>query len=529
MTSIQARSPINGLVLGEFELTSAAEISEKLQLARQAASEWGLLEVKSRVKKLAALSQILLDEMDHITEQISLCSGKVRTEALLGEIYPILDLLAYYQKHAANILRLQPVITSFFGFPGASAHIEFRPYGVIAIISPWNYPFQLSVAPLITALLAGNAVLLKVSELSLPIAVLILELFAKLNLPDGLLQCVFGDGQTGQQLIDAEPDLVFFTGSLATGRSVMQRAAQHPIPVMLELGGKDPMLIFADAHLERACHAVLYGAFCNSGQVCVSIERLYIEECCFDQFLNQLLKAVDTLQLSRDPHADLGAICSEKQFEILQAQYEDAISQGAQASAQFERNGNYLKPIVLWNVHHGMRILREESFGPILPVMSFKDEAKALQLANDSEFGLNVSIWTQDLAKAKRVARQINTGNWVINDVIKNIGHPALPFGGVKHSGFGRYHGAAGLLSFSQSVSGMTNSSNLRKEPNWFPYSEQGYQNFKGYLDFVFGRGSWIERGKRNQPALNAFREYSTFNLSQSLANLKIMLTGKRG
>lgn len=528
MTTIRAVSPVDGRALGEFLVSDAVSIQQQMLAARAAAQLWAKQPVAERAKVLSKLVPLLMTELDSICEFISLTTGKVHTEALLGEIYPILDLVRYYQKHAANILGYRGIPTSPFAFPGATAGIERRPVGVVAVISPWNYPFQLSVGPMLTALFAGNAVILKPSELSLPVGQLIIDLFKKLDLPEGLVQWLVGDGETGAQLIDAGPDLVFFTGGLNGGKAVMQRAAQHPIPVLLELGGKDPMLVFKDAQMQRAADAALYGAFCNSGQVCVSVERLYVQKDCHDEFLSLLQQGVSQLRVGHNPQGDLGAMTTKRQFATVEAHYQDAIAQGAQASGPLERQGNYLKPVVLWNVHHGMRVMREESFGPLLPVMAFSDEAEAIRLANDSEFGLNASVWSQDIAKAERVAGQLEVGNWAINDVIKNIGHPGLPFGGVKKSGFGRYHGAEGLRSFTYPVAGMTSRSHLPKEPNWFPYSEQRYQDFKGYMDFVYGEGSLSERIKRNWPALQAFREYSAFDLTQRWQNLKLLLSWKR-
>lgn len=528
MSMIRAVSPIDGQLLGEFSISSSAAIQQQMQAARMAATEWAEVPVKTRAKRLSQLTPLLLAELDKLCDSIVQTTGKVRTEALLGEIYPILDLLRYYEKHAAAILAPQGVITSPFAFPGATAQIQRKPYGVVAVISPWNYPFQLTLAPLLTALFAGNALLFKTSELSLPIGQLIMDLFQKLDLPAGLLQWVIGDGQTGEQLIDAGPDMVFFTGGLHSGRAVMQRAAQHPIPVMLELGGKDPMLVFADADLNRASDAALYGAFCNSGQACVSVERLYVQETCFDQFLSLLKNGVSQLIVGHGEKGDMGTMINDRQFEIVKAQYDDAIGQGAQASGPLQRDGNYVKPVLLWNVNHNMRVMNEETFGPLLPVMPFADAAEALQLANASELGLNASIWSKDIYKVERIAQQLQVGNWVINDVLKNIGHPGLPFGGVKKSGFGRYHGAEGLRSFTYTVSGMSSRSHLPKEPNWFPYSDSRYQQFKGYIDFVYGSGSLIQRIKRNWPALEAFKEYSAFDLTQRWQNLKLLLSWKR-
>ncbi|AEG02131.1 aldehyde dehydrogenase family protein [Methylomonas methanica] len=528
MQTIRAVSPIDGERLGEFTVSSAESVRQQMRAARVAGADWANLSVKSRTSILGKLVPLLLAELDSICDIIVKSTGKVRTEALLGELYPILDLLKFYQKHADSILRRQGVVTSPFAFPGATADITRRPYGVAAIISPWNYPFQLTMAPLLTALYAGNAVIFKTSELSLPVGQLILDLCRRLDLPQDLVQWVVGDGSVGAELIDAGPDLLFFTGGLTTGRSVMQRAAQHPIPVLLELGGKDPMLVFADANLQRAADAALYGGFCNSGQACVSVERLYVQLSCFDKFLALLRQGAAKLQIGHGKYGDLGAMVSERQFDVVKAHYDDAIAQGAKASGPLERQGNYVKPVVLWQVSHDMRVMREETFGPLLPVMSFEIEDQAVQLANDSDLGLNASIWSNDISKAERIAGRLQVGNWVVNDVLKNIGHPGLPFGGVKKSGFGRYHGAEGLRQFSYPVSGLTSRSQLPKEPNWFPYSDLRYRQFKGYIDFVYGSGSLLQRIKRNWPALEAFKEYSAFDLNQRWQNLKLLLSWKR-
>lgn len=528
MNTIQAVSPIDGTPIGEFEVTSAEAIFQKMQAARAAAAAWAEVPVKQRSKILAGLIPLMLEELDGICDLIVKTTGKVRTEALLGEIYPVLDLCRYYQKHAASILAPQPVATSPLAFPASTARIERKPYGTVAVISPWNYPFQLSLAPMLTALFAGNAVILKPSELSLPVGQLIVDLCGKLDLPAGLVQWAVGPGATGQQLIDASPDLVFFTGGLTAGRAVMQRAALHPIPVMLELGGKDPMIVFADADLRRAADAALYGAFCNSGQACVSVERLYVQRACHDECLQRLLDGVAKLRIGHKEFGDLGAMTSVRQIEIVQAHYEDAITLGAEASGPFACHGNYVEPVVLWNVRPDMRVMREETFGPLLPVMAFDTEDEVVRLANTCDLGLNASIWSKDTNKAERIAQRLETGNWAINDVLKNIGHAGLPFGGVKKSGFSRYHGAEGLLNFTYAVSGLTNRNRLAKEPNWFPYGEQRYQAFKGYLDFIYGSGTRLQRVRRNWQALQAFREYSGINLTQTWHNLQLMLPWNR-
>ena len=528
MTSCVSTSPFNGRVLGEFTVSSQDEIDQKMACCREAAKSWANLSVKERGQRLARFRDILVADMDGLCESIAQISGKVPTEVLLGEVLPVLGLLDYYLQHASTILAQKAIPTSVFQFPAARAMIYRQPFGVVAIISPWNYPFQLSVSPILTALFAGNGVILKPSEWSLPIGKLIIGLFEQLNLPQGLVVSLVGGREVGKQLIAAVPDYVFFTGGLAAGRAVMQQAAVHPIPVLLELGGKDAMVVFADADIARAVEGALYGAFSNSGQVCVSVERLYVQRECYDEFVTKLCERVKQLNVGCGADSDIGAMVTAAQITLMQAHYKDAIAKGAKSSGPIHVDGHYVKPMVIWDVHSQMRVMREECFSPLVAVMPFTDEQEAVQLGNDCDLGLNASVWSKDFDKAERVARQLHVGCWVVNDVLKNVGHPALPFGGVKKSGFGRYHGAEGLLSLSYSVAGMVSHSHLSSEPNWFPYTVERFNAFKGYIDFVYGQGAIWQRARRNQNALKTFRAYSQFNLAQSWCNLKCRFTSKR-
>ena len=521
---ITAISVLTEQPLKDYAVTDSAEIAEVMARARVAANTWAQIEVSERLKRLSALKAIILADFDHIVADIMAATGKVKTEVLLGEIYFVLELLTYYQQHAAKILSPCPIHTAPLAFPQASASYQRKPYGVVGIISPWNFPFQLTLSPLLTALISGNAVVFKMSELSLPVGELLETLLGQLDLPQGLVQQVIGEAETGRQLIDARPDLVFFTGSVEAGRAVMAAAAQHPIPVLLELGGKDAMTVFADADLPRAVNAAMYGAFSNSGQVCVSIERCYVESACYEQFVGQLLAAVEKITVGHGEVGDLGGLTSLKQFAIIEAHYHDAIAKGAKASSPLRLDGRYLHPVVLWDVSHDMLVMCEETFGPLLPVMAFTSEDHAIALANDCEFGLNASVWSEDIAKAERVAKQLNVGNWAVNDVIKNIGHARLPFGGTKNSGFGRYHGAEGLRQFTYTVSGVTSRSGLDDEPNWFPYSEQRYQEMRAFIDLLYGQGNLYQRIARNWRQLRAFQKYSSLNLRQHLLNIGIAL-----
>ncbi len=526
--AIQVFSPVDGRLLDSYRITSLTDLISSMRSAREAAKSWAKLNVDQRLGLLSPLQAKLIGETDTIVDCLSAVTGKVKTEVLLGEIYPLLEMLRYYQNNAVEILAARQISTSPLAFPNATAGYRYKPYGVVVVISPWNFPFQLTLYPLLTALIAGNAVIFKTSELSLPVGELIMALLACLDLPSGLVQWVVGGPEIGKRLIGQRPDLVFFTGGLEAGREIMAAAAQHPVPVILELGGKDAMVVFADAQLDRAVNAAIYGAFCNAGQVCVSVERLYVEASIFHQFTELLCKAVQKIEVGREGEGDVGPICSAKQTELIEAHYRDALSKGASVSGELIWDRACLQPVVLWNVREDMRILREETFGPLLPVVSFTGESEAIEKVNACDLGLNASVWSRDYEKALRVADQLEVGNWAVNDVIKNIGHPGLPFGGIKNSGFGRYHGAEGLRSFCYTVSGLVSRSRYLREPNWFPYSDQGFRELKGFIDFVFGKGTWWRRIKRNWKELRAFRHYAGLNISQYWHNFVVFIGRKR-
>lgn len=520
-------SPIDQRLLGNYEPTPAAELDDYLLRARHAQSIWQTFSVAERLHKLLPLTNQLVAQMDEICAAIVDITGKVKTEALLGEIYPVLAILDYYQKHAPAILAPKSVMTFPLSFPNTSAEYRYHPHGVVVVISPWNFPFQLTLYPLLTALIAGNSVIFKPSESSLPIGPLITGLLASLDLPEHLVQWVCGGPDSARELINRRPDLVFFTGGLEAGRQIMAAAAQFPIPVMLELGGKDAMLVLADAHIERAVNAAVYGAFSNSGQICVGIEKLYVHEKIFQDFVQALCAATARLNIGHETSADIGAVTTQRQIDHIRRQYEDAIAKGAQASGPLIINGHYVHPVVLWNVDESMEVCRRETFGPLLAVLAFNHGDDVVEQVNRSGYGLNASIWSTDIMQAQCVAGRLKVGNWVVNDVIKNVGHPRLPFGGVNNSGFGRYHGAEGLRSFSYTVSTMVCRSRFVKEPNWFPFSEHTYRNMRGFIDFLFGPGRLWQRARRNQDELRAFQPYASFNLRQHWHNLRIFLTRK--
>jgi acyl-CoA reductase-like NAD-dependent aldehyde dehydrogenase len=331
------------------------------------------------------------------------------------------------------------------------------------------------MVPLVTALAAGNTVILKPSEITPTIGELVHFLCKESGLPEDVVQVVQGGGEVGRRLIKAGPDKIFFTGSVETGKKVMRAASEELIPLALELGGKDPMIVFSDAHFDRAVQGALYGAFSNAGQTCISVERCYVQESIYQRFVEALSREVQKLRVGSGIESDFGPIISPHQIPVIEDQIEDALNKGARVITNGKRQGSFMQPVILVDVDHSMKVMKEETFGPVLPIMPFTSEDGVIRLANDSIYGLGASIWTSDLEKGERVARQLMTGNCAINDVIRNVANPHLPYGGVKKSGIGRYHGPEGLGSFSIQTSIMVNKGKRKREVNWFPYSRKMY------------------------------------------------------
>ena len=466
-------------------MTSISEIEKTLTIARVAFAQWKKKSISERIAHVSALRKVIVKNLDTIVTCISKGTGKVSMEAINSDILPTLELIKYYEKQARRILAPKKKKTSFL-FYNHDAYVEYKPLGVVLIIAPWNCPLQLALVPLVSALLAGNAVILKPSEITPQVGDLIGALCHEAGLPNDLVQVILGGKEVGEVLIEARPDKIFFTGSLGAGKNIMAAAAKNMIPVVLELGGKDPMIVFADADIARAVEAAVYGAFAHAGQFCVAVERLYVQESIFDTFTSRVAKRITNLNVGTAYDCDFGRISTQGQIERIEEQVQDALAKGATLVTDIIKQGSLFYPVVLKNVNHAMKLMKEETFGPLLPIMPFKTEEEAITLANDSPYGLNASVWSRNIKKAKRVVGQLETGNAYINDVIKNIGNPDLPFGGVKQSGFGKYHSAEGLHTFSIETAVMVNKSKMKREINWFPYTAELSNTVKGLINILY-------------------------------------------
>jgi acyl-CoA reductase-like NAD-dependent aldehyde dehydrogenase len=478
--------PATGEEVGRVPRLSTAEVEAAVMRARAAQGAWAALSFKERGRIVLRARAIVLDEIEAIARLISRESGKPVTEAISMELTPTLDLMQFFARRTKKLLRAEKLNIGQYGLMGRSSKIIYRPLGVVGIISPWNFPWAIPLGEVVMALMSGNAVVLKPSELTPLVGAKIGDVFVRAGLPDGTLQVVTGDGQTGAALVEAGVDKIMFTGSVATGRRVAEAAAKRLIPCVLELGGKDPMIVLDDANLETAASAAVWGGFANSGQACASVERLYVHEKIAPQFIETVVGQVRALNqnIGTQEGTDIGAMSSERQLQIVEEHVEDAIKSGARALTGGHRKselaGAFYEPTVLADVTQEMLVMREETFGPVLPIMTFKDEEEAVRLANDSVFGLTASVWTRDIARGRRLAERIEAGTVTVNEVLYTHGIAQTPWGGMKQSGLGRTHGRLGLLELVAPQHIHVNRITHFRDLWWFGYTPRAAQLFRG-------------------------------------------------
>jgi acyl-CoA reductase-like NAD-dependent aldehyde dehydrogenase len=476
-TEVISYDPATGEELGRAQLCNDEDVRKAVQSARAAQPAWAKLSFRERGRIILKARELMLRDREQIAVLLSRETGKPATEAMSMEIVPTLDAMHYFAHASENLLQSQKIDIGQYGMMGRSSRIVFKPLGVVGIISPWNFPLATPADEIVMALMAGNAVVLKPSELTPLIALKIGELFREAGLPDGVLQIVTGDGSTGAALVDARVDKIMFTGSVATGKRVAEAAAQYLIPVVLELGGKDPMIVLEDAHLENAARGAVWGAFANAGQACASVERCYVHESIAPQFIERVVEETRALKQGRGTNVavDIGAMTNQHQLEVVEDHVRDAELQGAEVLIGGHRvtpgDGLFFAPTVLTNVSHDMKIMRDETFGPVLPIQTFKTDEEALMLANDSVYGLTASVWTTNIGRGRRLAERIDAGTVMVNEAVYTHGIAQTPWGGVKESGYGRTHGRMGLLELVSPQHVHVNRLSFLPDLWWFRYS----------------------------------------------------------
>ncbi len=493
-----AQNPVTGDILGKIPLDSVTDLPDRVRRARIAQKSWAQKPVKERMPYFYGVLQYLTDHVDELAETIARDNGKLRIDALAAEVLPAALATHYYIRKAPKFLRSKKLSSASIAFANKRSLVRRVPYGVLGIISPWNYPFAIPFSEVIMGLMAGNAVILKTASETQMVGQALKQVFAAAELPEHLFQVVNIPGrEAGPGFLNAGVDKLFFTGSVPVGKTLMKRAADTLTPLNLELGGNDAMIVCADANLERAANGAVWAGLSNAGQSCGGVERIYVQEQAYASFCEILKAKTEQLRVGYDHdfNVDMGAITTERQQKTIQGQIDDALSKGARILAQSSVVQNpdwsHLMPAtVLVDVTHEMDIMKHETFGPVLTVMPFSTEEEALRLANDSYLGLTGSVWSANRSRAKKLAGRIQAGAITINDHLMSHGLAETSWGGFKQSGIGRTHGEWGFMEMTHSQFIVDDRlGHLNRDLWWQPYSESLYNGLKGVLTGLFANG----------------------------------------
>jgi acyl-CoA reductase-like NAD-dependent aldehyde dehydrogenase len=489
---IDSINPATQQVIAQFAAARVEEIADYFARARSAQIDWAARPIRERCALLRRVRGRIFERREEIVSVISRESGKPRVEAVFAELLLALDTAEFFARNAPKWLRPQRVPHHNLALKAKSGWLLHEPQGVVVIISPWNYPFSIPFSEVAPAVVAGNAVLLKPSELTPWCGALVGELFEQAGAPAGLVQVLQGGGAIGAALVAGGADKVFFTGSVETGRRIAEACARQLIPSVLELGGKDAMIICADADLEIASSAAVWGGFTNCGQACLSVERIYAEQSIAGRFTELCVAKTKKLRVgpASDPDAEIGPMIRPKQLERVEQQVRDAVDRGAKILAGGSRRAdlgpNFYEPTVVADVDHTMRLMKEETFGPVLAIRAVADLEEAIRLANDSPFGLSGSIWTRDAAKGRKLAGRLRAGSVMVNDVSSYYGISEAPHGGRGVSGWGRSHSRLGLLEMVQVK--YVDVDRLPGAPKswWFGYNSELADAADRFVEFLF-------------------------------------------
>ena len=503
-------NPATGETLGRWPQTSPDEVQEMLCHARAAQPAWAELPLRQRAKAILRVRNYLVEHLDHLAETISRDNGKTRTDAVATELLPAAMAADYYARHAGRFLRRRRLRPGSWLLANKRSYIRHVPWGVVGIVSPWNYPLAIPFSEVVMALLAGNAVVLKVASETQMIGHALKQCFRDADLPDGVFSYINMPGRlAGDTLLAAGIDKLFFTGSVAVGKELMGKAAQTLTPVCLELGGNDAMLVCHDANLHRAVAGAVWAGLQNCGQSCGGVERIYVHRDVYQPFLDLLGEKVRALRVGVDTdyQVDLGTVTTRRQLDTIRQHVDEALAAGATLFAQspYPENtqGLFYPATVLTDVDHSTRVMREETFGPVLAVMPVDDMQQAVRLANDSDLGLTGSVWSGSRRTARHLAEQVQAGVVTINDHLMSHGLPETPWGGFKQSGIGRTHGALGFAEMTQPQCIVDDL--LGGTPRnlwWHPHGPNVYRGLAGLIDMLYAR----QFGRRLQGAARAMR-----------------------
>ena len=440
--------------IGELVCASEADVNAAVAKARQAQKAWGTKSIEERVQHLLKLREVILANQDKVVETVIRETGKPLQDALTFEVYAVCDFISYWCKQARKTLKEETVRAPGIMALMKKVHLVYKPMGVVGVITPWNGPFVLTANPGVQAILAGNSVVIKGSEVTPYSAKLFEDLCREAGIPEGVVQVLMGDGQTGADLTNADVNKISFTGSVATGKKIASVCAERLIPCTLELGGKDAMIVCADANIDQAVHGAVWGGCVNTGHFCCGIERIYVEAPIYDEFVRKATEMAKAIRQGQKHgvNEDLGAVFWDRQLTIMEAHVKDAIDRGAKILAGGRRNpdlqGLYYEATIMVDVQEDFDVMTQETFGPILPIVKFNSIDEAIEKANNSVYGLHGSVWTKDVNKGITIAKRIETGSMAVNDIGMMYGVACAPFGGVKESGVGSVNGQNGLRGY---------------------------------------------------------------------------------
>jgi acyl-CoA reductase-like NAD-dependent aldehyde dehydrogenase len=493
-SELESFSPLDGRRLGTIPALSPEAVQSVVDQVAQVQPFWAALPPADRARYMRRAGQVILDSLDELATLLTREQGKPRTESYSMELVPTVDALRWMAEAGQRILDDERVALPAF-FKGKRARVAFEPLGVVAVIAPWNYPWSIPFGEVAMALMAGNGVVLKPASLTPLIGQQIQGVFERAGLPEGLVRTVHGGGAVGQALVESSVAKVFFTGSVEVGRGVGVACAQRMKGSVLELGGKDPMLVLRDANLPNAVSGCLWGGFANAGQTCSGIERVYVVREVAERFVQGVVDGAKSLRVGdpMEPETEIGPMVSHEQYETVKELVDDAVANGAtlHCGGPVELPGleraDFFAPAVLTGVTHEMRIMREEIFGPVVPIVTVDSEEQAIMLANDSEFGLGASVWTTDRPRAERIAPRLQTGMVWLNDHMYSHGACSCSWGGAKDSGLGRSHSKFGFYE-CVNVKLVTWSRPRLRNFWWHPYDESLGRAMHASAQLLYGR-----------------------------------------
>ncbi|OUR91763.1 succinate-semialdehyde dehydrogenase [Gammaproteobacteria bacterium 42_54_T18] len=490
-----AYNPATGEEIGTIENTDMTKVPQMFGQARSAQKIWEAKSFSQRAAAIKKMRTYIVNHAESLSEVISQSNGKTRIDALGTEVLPCTLACDWYAKNAEKVLKEKKIPVDSLLFFNKKSVMQHKALGVVGIISPWNYPLSIPFGEIIMGLMAGNAVILKVAAATPLVGEAINKIIAAGDLPTGLFQQIVGSGgAVSKSFFENNIDKIFFTGSVGVGKQLMSEAAETLTPLSLELGGNDPMIVLADADLERATNGAAWAGFQNAGQSCGGVERVYVHTSIYDDFVELMAKKTRALRhgVDENHNVDIGCLTTKNQLNTVKEHLEDAIAKGAKIIAQSQpvgpQNGYFHPATLLTNTTDDMLFIRDETFGPLIPVIKFSTEEEAIALANDSHLALTSSVWTKNLKKGRAFAAKLESGVTTINDHLYTHGLSEMPWGGWKHSGLGRTHGPEGLLEMTHAKAVNWDILPSKRNLWWYPFSDASYEGLLNAQRFVYPR-----------------------------------------